>query len=129
MLSFNIPPDHENPDDAATADNTYKIVVVASDDALGAETAKMGYKKMTVTVTEVDEPGVVTLPSLQPQVGVELTATLADPEVPSPTTVTWEWEKSRNGSSGLVGYRRRRCNRVHTGRYSRGLLSAGDGDL
>ena len=85
-------------------------------------------RRVTVEVTDVDEPGVVTLPSLQPQVGVELTATLADPEVPSPTTVTWKWEKSEDMSSwsAIAGGA---ATAYTPGRYSRGLLSAGDGDL
>ena len=33
----------------------------------------MGYKKVTVMVTDVDEPGMVTLSAQQPQVGVALT--------------------------------------------------------
>ena len=45
----------------------------------------------------------MTLSSLQPQVGVDLTATLVDPEVPSPTAtdndLTWKWEKSQDKSS------------------------------
>ena len=106
VLSFNIPPDHEMPMGGGTEDdsNTYNIVVVASDDAPGAgDMIKMGYKKVTVMVTDVDEPGVVTLSSLQPQVGTDLTATLVDPEVPSPTAadndLTWKWEKSQDKSS------------------------------
>ena len=40
----------------------------------------MGYMKVVVTVTEVDEPGILTLSSSQPQVGAELTPTLTDDE-------------------------------------------------
>ena len=108
VLTFNIPPDHEMPMGGGTADdsNTYNIVVVASDNAPGAGTDNpimMGYKRVVVEVTDVDEPGVVTLSSLQPQVGANLTATLLDPEVPSPTAsdneLTWKWEKSQDKSS------------------------------
>ena len=106
VLTFNIPPDHEMPMGGGTPgdSNTYNIVVVASDDAPGAgDMIKMGYKKVTVMVTDVDEPGVVTLSSLQPQVGTDLTATLVDPEVPSPSVsgndLTWKWEKSQDKSS------------------------------
>ena len=109
VLTFNIPPDHEMPMGGGTGDdsNTYNIVVVASDNAPGAGTTEipiqMGYKRVVIEVTDVDEPGVVTLSSLQPQVGAELTATLVDPEVPSPTAdnndLTWKWEKSQDKSS------------------------------
>ena len=60
---------------------------MASDDApdVGTDGAgagiMMGYKKVTVMVTDLEEMGMVTLSSRQPQVGVELTATLVDPEV------------------------------------------------
>ena len=106
VLTFNIPPDHESPDDASPSDNEYNIVVVASDGAPGSETAadpiQMGYLKVVVEVTEVDEAGVITLSSLQPQVGAELTATLADPEAPTPADLTWKWERSRSRTSGFV---------------------------
>ena len=68
----------------------------------------MGYKKVVVTVTDVDEPGIVTLSSLQPQVGTPLTASVTDPEVPTAadTDATWKWEKSRSRTSGWDGDRR-----------------------
>ena len=60
--------------------NTYKVVVAASDNALGAETTtnaiKVAYKKVTVMVTKVEETETVTLSAEQGQVDVELTATL-----------------------------------------------------
>ena len=40
----------------------------------------MGYKKVTVMVTDEDEPGVITLSAQQPQVEQELTAAFNDPE-------------------------------------------------
>ena len=104
VLTFNIPPDHEVADDVG-GNNVYNVVVVASDNAPGAGTTEnpimMGYKKVVITVTDVDEPGVVTLSSLQPQVEVDLMATLAAPEQHETTpAVTWKWEKSRSRSSG-----------------------------
>ena len=106
VLSFNMPPDHESPDDAIPADNEYNIVVVASDGAPGSGTdddpIQMGYQKVAVEVTDVDERGVITLSSLQPQVGAELTATLADPEAPTPASLTWKWERSRSRTSGFA---------------------------
>ena len=101
VLTFNISPDYDSSDD-----NVYNIVVVASDDALGAGTTDnptgMAYKKVVVTVTDVDEPGIVTLSSLQPQVDVALTVSVTDPDA---TTLqieaaTWKWEKSRSRTSG-----------------------------
>ena len=111
VLSFNIPPDHESPDDASPGDNEYMIVVVASDGAPGSGTddapIQMGYHKVVVEVTDEDEAGVITLSSLQPQVGAMLTASLSDVEVtPNPPTnandLTWEWERSRSRTSGFA---------------------------
>ena len=59
MLKFDSPPDFENPGGAGdTPSNTYKVVVVASDQATDG---MMGYHKVTVMVTNVNEPGKVTL--------------------------------------------------------------------
>ena len=70
VLSFKFPPDYETTRAPNVTGNTYKVVVEASDDALGAgDMIKMGYKKVTVMVTDVDEPGMVALSSQQPQVG------------------------------------------------------------
>ena len=59
MLKFSSPPDFENPSgEGAAASNTYKVVVAAcdvtADDCTGGET---GYHKVTVMVTDVNEPG------------------------------------------------------------------------
>ena len=51
-------PDFENPQGAGTPpNNTYNVVVTAADAATGGQT---GYHKITVMVTNVDEPGKVT---------------------------------------------------------------------
>ena len=99
VLSFKFPPDFETPTSSTLPDNTgtlaarnvYKIVVVASDDALGAAVDdNKAYHKVTVTVTDVDEDGSITLSNQQPQVGVKLTATLADQD--TITDPKWKWE-------------------------------------
>ena len=102
-LTFNISPDHESPADDG-GNNEYNIVVVASDDAPGAG-GTMGYKKVVVTVTDVTERGMVSLTSLQPQVDVELTASLIDPEVTDVqiSAATWKW--SSPGAGLRVGRR------------------------
>ena len=100
VLSFKFSPDYEMPRGVARADNntnTYNVVVVASDNPTGARTAEMpilmGYKKVTVTVTDVEETETVTLSAQQGQVGVALSATYndADNEMPSGTALTWKW--------------------------------------
>ncbi len=106
MLKFTSPPDFENPSGEGAASNTYKVVVAASDAETGGET---GYHKVTVTVTNVNEPGKVTLATSTdngtPQylVGATLTATASDGDITDATQnftgdvanevtgVTWRW--------------------------------------
>ena len=54
---------------------------------------------VTINVTNVDEAGAVSLSSDQPQVGTELTATLADPDG-GVSGATWTWARSADGSDG-----------------------------
>ena len=101
VLRFKFSPDYEMPmvGDTAKTNNTYNVVVVASDDPTGAGTdgegagILMGYKKVTVNVTDVEETETVTLSAQQGQVGVELTATYndLDKERPSTTVLMWQW--------------------------------------
>ena len=62
--------------EAANNDNTYVVTVEASDG--GEDTTAT--EELTIEVTNVEEPGTVTLSTLQPQVGVAITATLTDPD-------------------------------------------------
>ena len=105
VLSFKFSPDYEMPRGMAIAadnTNTYRVVVVASDDPLGAE-GMMGYKKVTVTVTNLDEPGEITFSSQQPQVDQPFTATFNDPEDgDTPTDLAWKWYHSSSRSGGSV---------------------------
>ena len=99
VLSFKTSPDFENPADAALADNTYLVVVQATD------RGDMNYRnwfKVTVNVTNVGEDGKVTLsqtdpsvPLLQPQVGVGITAAVTDPDG-EVTETAWKWYRSSN---------------------------------
>ena len=85
-LRFVDPPDYENAADQGT-DNVYDVTIQAAD-GTGTETTAIA-----VTVTDIDEPGTVTLSPLRPKLGTALTATLADPDVVSGTT-TWQWERN-----------------------------------
>ena len=100
VLSFKFSPDYEMPrgaDASAINTNTYKVVVAASDNALGAGTnanpIRVAYKKVTVMVTKVEETETVTLSAQQGQADVQLTATYndVDNEKPTSTTLTWKW--------------------------------------
>ncbi len=90
MLSFSTAPDYENPMDADT-DNTYKVTVMATHMAYGQ--TYMAEQMVTVTVTNVDEMGMVSLSSMSPSVGTEITAMLTDPDGGVSDT-TWQWSKS-----------------------------------
>ena len=89
-------------------DNTYKVVVLASD-ARDCPAGQTGFHKVTVMVTEVNEPGKITLATdtaggtPQYLVGATLTATASDGDITNAdsdftadvadevTGVTWRW--------------------------------------
>ena len=60
----------------ANTDHMYTVTVQASDGGAGTPATE----EMTIAITNVDEPGTVTLSTLQPQVNVVITATLDDPD-------------------------------------------------
>ena len=94
VLSFNFPPDYEAaPTTNAAAPNTYRVVVVAADEPQGAANRVLGYKKVTVNVTNVNETETVTLSLRQAQVGTAVTATYndLDNERPDDTDLMWKW--------------------------------------
>ena len=88
LLSFMAEPDYEMPGDA-NSDNVYEIMVVATDNE-----GETGMISVTVKVTNINEPGNVALSSVQPRVGVALTATLTDPDGDVSGT-TWQWSRSQ----------------------------------
>ena len=107
-LSFKFPPDYEMPRGGMmteTNNNTYKVVVVAADDAPGAVVAEdlnETYHKLTVMVTDEDEDGSISLSTLQPQVDVVLTVTLMDDDAEAiavdgaaaAIVAEWKWEQA-----------------------------------
>ena len=92
-LTFKEKPNYERAADADT-DNMYEVTVQATD-----ADRNMSTKPVTVEVTNVDEPGVVTLSARQPMAGVLLTATITDPDG-DPSNFEWQWQK---GSSNISG--------------------------
>ena len=76
----------------------YDVTIQASDG--GADTTAT--KAVTIGITNVEETGTVTLDTLQPQVGEEVTATLTDPDTiegADLSTITWQWY---SGSSPIA---------------------------
>ena len=89
-LSFRTAPDFENPTDAG-ANNTYVVAVTA---ASGAGDRRMTARQtITVTVTNANEDGVVTLLASQPEAGALLVASLSDPDG-AVTSPAWKWASS-----------------------------------
>ena len=84
QLTFKAQPNYEAPGDA-NGDNVYEVTVVAADDD-----GNRGTRAVKVTVSNVDEVGVVTLSRTQPRVGVEVTASLTDPDG-SISGLRWQW--------------------------------------
>ena len=74
--------------------SSYSVTVTADDNNGGTAT-----KDVTITVTNVEEPGTVTLSTNQPSARAAITATLTDPDNGVTGTV-WQWERSSDGSTG-----------------------------
>ena len=92
-LRFRAEPDYE-----AGRNNVYHVIVRVFD---GANTPALS---VTVTVANVDEPGEITLGSLQPQVGTAVSAALSDPDG-SLSGRSWQWQLSgdRNDWADIAG--------------------------
>ena len=92
-LSFRSAPNFEAPTDADT-DNVYKVTVMASDGTYDAAPLDV-----TVTVTNAEESGTITLSSDQPVVDVELTATFEDDDGVIAGSETWQWARETDDGS------------------------------
>ena len=93
-LTFKDAPNFESPTDL-NKDNSYRVQVVAKDDA-----GNNSKTDVTVTVTNLDEDGKVSLSSIQPGVGTALTATLVDPDGDE-TDVRWKWSSGPTADGGF----------------------------
>ena len=122
---MSVSPDFENPSGEGATSNTYKVVVGACDVALlesgacpASPNGQAGYHKVTVKVTNVNEPGKVTLATdtqngtPQYLVGATLTATASDGDITNSdqdftvtrddevTGVTWRWYRGETEIPG-----------------------------
>ena len=109
-LSFKSPPNFEMPRGvalSATNTNTYAVTVrfgaggqdgdpVVNDDYDGDD---LGELDLTISVTNIDEDGLVTISPLQPQIGTLLRATLSDSDV-QVGFGQWKWASSVSGLPG-----------------------------
>ena len=124
-LTFMDPPDYEMPMDMGT-NNVYMVTVKAE---AGGE---MDMMDVTVTVTNVEEMGEVTLwagtvaLTMAPQVGDTITGAVMDPDG-GVTVESWQWWTKDTGHEQLDGHPGRNQRRVHGDGRRRGLLPAGDG--
>ena len=87
-LRFKASPNYEMPA-TANGGNAYKVSIVATDKA-----GLIGMRDITITVNNVDEPGTVSLSTIQPGVGQEITATLTD-EDGGINGAMWQWQSSQ----------------------------------
>ena len=76
--------------------SSYTVTVTASDGALTATV------DVTVTITNIDEAGTVTLSTDQPPARAEITAALTDPDE-GVSGAVWQWERSSDGNTGWAG--------------------------
>ena len=101
VLTFASGPDYEAPTDAGHAtdedgNNVYHVTVQAM---AGEQTATL---VVQVAVTNVDDPGMVTLSSTQPEVDEPITATLTDQDG-SVEHVRWSWSYFSSEDGPLNG--------------------------
>ena len=94
VLVFAAAPDFESPADMG-GDNVYEVTVKADDGTY------MDTQDVTVTVTNVDEPGEVTLSTTEPRAGTELTASVTDPDG-GVTGESWQWAREDIGGGGYT---------------------------
>ena len=106
-LRFLQAPDFENPLDVGPpgrgANNSYELKLVAwTSDNGPVFTDEVD---VTVTVTDEDEAGAVSLSSTRPALGAVLTAVLTDPDGVTDGTTSWRWERNtgREGWTAISG--------------------------
>ena len=103
VLTFNGPPDFENPVDS-NQDNEYELAVVATDDDNHVDRVDF-----TITVTDVNEPPVLRLegtaitsvPENHPDTGVLANYTATDPEDPTANIFRWS-TAGRDGGDFVI---------------------------
>ena len=90
QLHFRTPPSFE-------FQTSYSVTVTATDD--DATTPLSGTLAVTVTVTDAEEEGAVTIEPLRGWDGTTFQAVLDDDDVVEQSSVNWQWARSPNGRS------------------------------
>ena len=81
--------------------NNYLRATVTYTDSDGPDNTASGVTANAVQApTPIGTDGVVTLPQTQPIMGVALTASLNDPDNVVLASVSWQWARSSDGSTG-----------------------------
>ena len=97
-LTFKVIPDYESAADTGT-DNVYNVTVKATD---SGDPVENGTKAVTITVTNVDEDGEVTIAGTETG-GSTLTASLTDPDGPpsgmTALAPTWQWTRAATATN------------------------------
>ena len=102
-LKFSAVPDYENPADVG-ADGVYNVTLQVRDSKVNtvgmtngnADTMTDDFIAVVVTVTNLDEPGTVTIAGTESG-GEELTASVTDIDG-TPTSVSWQWALGASAS-------------------------------
>ena len=89
QLQTKAPLDYETKD-------SYTVTVTATDPGNASDTIDV-----TITLTNVEEAGMVTLSNNQPSASIEITAALTDPDE-GVTGTSWQWAKSSDGTTDWV---------------------------
>ena len=88
-LTFKKVPNYEMPEDS-NRDNVYMVKVVVTDIGIDGNNKMTAMREVTIRVMNLEEDGTVTLSSVQPKVGVPLTASVTDLDG-GVKDITWKW--------------------------------------
>ncbi len=117
-LRFKDPPDYENPQ-SSLGGNVYMVIVEAGG----------GDRDVEVTVTDVDEAGIVSIDRPQPQAERPLLASLSDDDA-WVTTGGWQWARSEDGVTWTdiegATSQRRSPTRADVGMFLRATVTYSD---
>ena len=76
--------------------SSYEVTVTATDPSSATDSITV-----TISVTNVEEAGAVNFDSTSPALGIELTATLSDPDG-GETGITWQWSSSATSNGDFT---------------------------